>query len=326
MKQIKHGLLIMFLSLIYINIIEEINSSNLKSLYYSNSDLTNFKGKSFTKICKKEKNCKGINLDKLPVGFKYFPAPNNNVYLRTINFYIRFLKMIGDRRDFGSLSINVSRNCNNFNIFKDIRESVLNCRAISRSIKKDRSNVKTFYIRCMANLLRIVKNKCPDAFDKNTSLRNLNWAIIKLTKVDKRFIRRFQVNANIFIKKLSFFMKVFSPLIKKRFAYFNKLRDIAKKKAAAKRAKLNKMKKSKGKNKGKKEKKKLNKRGLKCPNKCKKRKVCIKICKKSIEGKITVRRNTKADNKFAKDIGLNSFKGQAIASLFGRWVKQIIHT
>ena len=61
MKQIKHTLIIMLLSLIYINIIEEINSANLNSLYYTNSELSNLetetkaKAKSKKAVTKKTK-------------------------------------------------------------------------------------------------------------------------------------------------------------------------------------------------------------------------------------------------------------------------------
>jgi len=276
--------------------------------------------------------------------------------------------MIGDPRDFGTLSKKVSRSCNNFNIFKHIRESLLNCRVIAKRIKKDRSVVKTFYMGCMANLFRLVKSKCPKVFDKKTSARNINAAIIKLTKVDPRFKTRFQVDANIFVKKLSFFMKIFSGIIQKRLIYMNKLRAIQAKKDAIKRAKLAKLaaikkakmaklakmnkgkkgKAAKGKGKkaakgkkgakGKGKKAAKGKKGakgkgkgkgkkvLKCAKKCKKGNVCTKVCKKTIVGKFTIRKNTKADKKFAKELGLTSFKSQAIAGLFGKWVMQIVKT
>merc|ERR1711957_34308 len=343
---------------IYINIIEEINSSTLKSLYYSNSELSILKGKSkkaatkktkagakkgakkgkkFPKCTKGEKKCilaaqkkckkgdkkcllaaqkkckkaenKCISHKLHPDGAGYLKASGTNVHVITINFYVRLLKMIGDKRDFGTLSKKVSHQCNNINIFAPLRESLLNCRAIGKRIKKDKSVLKTFYMGCMANLFRIVRSKCPKVFDKSSSARNIGAAIIKLTHVENKFKHRLQVDANIFVKKISFFLRVFSGLINKRYTEMEILRKIAAKKAAILRAKLAKIakakkekalklaklkkackgkkgkgkckallkkkgKKGKGKGKKGKGKKKPAKKVLKCKQNCKKGSVC----------------------------------------------------
>jgi hypothetical protein len=59
MKQMKHTLIIMILCLIYINIIEEIKSSSLKSLYYSNAEITKIKSKAIAAKKSKTKSKTG---------------------------------------------------------------------------------------------------------------------------------------------------------------------------------------------------------------------------------------------------------------------------
>merc|ERR1711957_726671 len=159
----------------------------------------------------------------------------------------------------------------------------------------------------------------------------------------------------------SFFLRVFSGLINKRYTEMEILRKIAAKKAAILRAKLAKIAKAKkekalklaklkkackgkkgkgkckallkkkgkkGKGKGKKGKgkgkKKPAKKVLKCKQNCKKGSVCKKVCKKVLVGKWTLKKNTKAQAKFVKAIRLSTFKGQTLAALFGHWVMQII--
>jgi hypothetical protein len=301
MKQVKHALIIMLLSLIYINVIEEINATSLKNLYYTNSELSiqNEKGKkvaakktkgkavakkgkkapikckkgdkkclALQKPCKKvpkkcakipkkckkgDKKCVALQkacLDlqkkykkclfhkKHPYGAGYLRADPKNVHIITINFYVRLLKMIGDKRGYAPLKKLVSHKCNNINIFAPLRESLLNCRAIAKRIKKDKSVMKSFYMGCMANLFRLVRTKCPKVFDKSTSAKTIGAAIMKLSHVEKKFKHRFQVDANIFVKKISFFLRIFSHIINKRFTVMQKLRAIAAKKAAIKRAKM----------------------------------------------------------------------------------------
>lgn len=192
--------------------------------------------KKIEKICKYgDKKC--VEHVIYPYGRGYLRASKKNVHIISINFYVRLLKLIGDQREYAVLSKLVSHKCGNMNIFAPLRQSVLNCRAIGRRIKKDKNVQHTFYMGCMANILRVVKNKCPNAFVKSNSLRNLGAAISKLTHVDKRFKHRLSIDANIFVKKLSFFLRVFSGLIQKRLDVMNKLRAIAAKKAAIKRAK-----------------------------------------------------------------------------------------
>lgn len=456
MKQMKHALIIMILSLIYVNIIEEINATSLQNLYYTNSELAirggnlkkvakkatkakagakKRKGHVATDKCKKgdkkclaaQKKCKKATKkckkgDKKcaaalkavhkaykkclfkaanPFGVGYQKASGSNVHVITINFYVRLLKMIGDTRAFGTLHKLVSHKCNNINIFAPLRESLLNCRAIAKRIRKDKSVMKTFYMGCMANLFRIVRAKCPKVFDKASSARNIGSAIMKLSHVEKKFKHRFQVDANIFIKKISFFLRLFSHIINKRYIVMNKLRVIAAKKAAALRAKLAalaKIKKAKAlahkkllkkcaalkkKGKDKKDKncvkwykavahvkmikdcalkkkagtakkdkrcvalakkaaaeiakiKKANAKAaakklalskiVHCKSKCKKGSKCKKICKKVLVGKWTLKPNTKAQKKFVKEVKLDTFKGQTLAALFGKWIMHIAKT
>ena len=392
MKQIKQSIIIMLFSLIYFNVIEEINSTNLQSLYYTNSELSNLnvktkkpltKSKSSKKNANKNKNV--ITIKSLPIGFSYLPVKDDNVYVRTMNFYIRLLKMIGDARDFGSVSKAVVKHCNNVNIFEDIRESLLNCRVISSSIK-DRVTTKTLYMGCMANLFSLVKSKCPKVFEKSSSLININAAIIKLTNVDKRLKGRLQIDANIFIKKLSFFMRVFSGVIQKRILLMNairaeQVRQEAKKRAELlKLAKLNKAKRvaSNAKPKNAKKEQKVAKKAQKiakknlsgkkaarknvkgkpkankmqCNRKCKKGTECKINCKKTlievqvkktasnlkvkgplkillrkftVKKKDTIRKNSKEDNEFVKEMELTGFKASTISSLFGHWIINIAH-
>jgi hypothetical protein len=292
MKQIKQTIIIMLLSLICINIIEEINSTSLQSLYYTNSVLSKKKktqsnsrpSNSGSSKKKAKKNSNVITIQSLPVGFSYLPVKDDNVYIRTMNFYIRLLKMIGDARDFGSVSKAIVKHCNNVNIFEDIRESVLNCRVISSSIK-DRLTIKTLYMGCMANLFSLVRDRCPKVFEKSSSLVNINSAIVKLTNVDKRLKGRLQIDANIFVKKLSFFTKVFSGAIQKRILLLNAIRAENARKAALRRkelarlAKLNKEKKSAAKGKAKNSKK------------------AVKKLKKNSNAKKTARKNIKGNVK-----------------------------
>lgn len=388
MKHTKQALILMFFALIYINIIEEVkstsslstmtsqSSSTSSSLAYFNSKLSSLvrkakstkakgnskggKGKKGKKkkeklICKKIKGGKKRCYDalKYPYGPNYMKAPNNNVHVITINFYVRLLKMIGDTRDFATLSKTVSRSCNHINIFKPMRESLLNCRAIQKRIKKNRDVTKTFYIGCMANLFRVIKDKCSHIWDKKSSGRNMSEAIHRLTRVEPKYKHRFQVDANIFIKKLSFFMRLKSDEIHKRYLYLNKIRAIALKKKLAeiarqkklarlaklaekkrlktlKLCKLGKIKnkkkclaaKKKPKKKVKKV-KKIQKKKLFCKKACKKGQKCTKVCKKIKIGKFVLRKNTKADKKFVKLMKLSSFKGQTIAALIGKWGVQI---
>merc|ERR1711957_818493 len=156
----------------------------------------------------------------------------------------------------------------------------------------------------------------------------------------------------------SFFLRVFSGLINKRYTEMEILRKIAAKKAAILRAKLAKIAKAKKEKalklaklkkacKGKKGKGKckalLKKKGKKGKGKGKKGKgkgkgkkgkgkkkpakkvlKCKQNCKKGLVGKWTLKKNTKAQAKFVKAIRLSTFKGQTLAALFGHWVMQII--
>lgn len=362
MKHMKQTLIIMFFALLFVDIIQEINSSeiDMNNLLQTKTDLAMLKGKpkpkdkgkqtakSGKKGEKKQTNCSGTgknkncyDMKKYPFGPNYILAPGNNVYIITINFYIRLLVMIGDKRDFTTLSKIVSQNCNKFNIFDHIRESVLNCRAVASSIK-NKSAIKSFYMGCTANLFRLVKEKCPKVFDKKTSGSNINAAIMRLTQVDPKYKHRFQIDANIFIKKLSFFSRVFSNIINKRLIYLNKLKAIAEKKKTleiAKKAKLlaekiKRIKENKGKNKGKKskgkkEKKNPKKKKLQCKQKCKKGMECKKVCKKikiNTSAKLSIPKNNKSDKKFVKEMKLATFKGQTIAALFAKWIEAIIHS
>jgi hypothetical protein len=347
----------MFFALLFVNIIEEINSSEvvMNNLLQTNTDLAVLKRKPNGKTKKKQiaksgenkkirctgkgKNTKCYNIKNIPFGPNYMQAPGNNVFIITINFYIRLLIMIGDQRDFATISKNVAKTCNKINIFQPIRESVLNCRAVARSIK-NKSAIRSFYMGCMANLLSLVKEKCPTVFDKKTSGSYLSAAIIKLTQVNPKIKYRLQVAANIFMKNLSFFSRVFSNQINKRMIYLNKLKVLAEKKKAmekAKRAKfladkIKKIKENKGKNSGKKSKDKKEKENpkkkIECKHKCRQGMVCSKVCKRiqtRTDAKFSIPKNAKDDEKLVKEMGLDTSKGQHIAALFGKWIENILN-
>lgn len=343
MKQLKSTLIVMLVCLVFVNIIENIQSETLESLYYSN--LETFKPKrsvkrKLTKVSnKKIKNPtnkrvnnstltnskKGISLKKLPIGLDYLPVPGNNVYLRSINFFIRFMKSINDNRDFTTLSKKITKKCNKINIFKVLRESILNCKVITKKLNDNKPVIKVFNLGCMANILTNIQNACP-VFDKNSSGKNLKKTINILTEVPKDWKKKLEMIARIFVKRISFILRVFPRHIVQRIEEIKRLKLLEEKRKKQKLNKSNKLTKTKTKSKKKKEKtlniddllkgieKKKNSKGKKNKN----------VQKKKIQEKDFIKKNTKADDKFVKETELNSAKSMMIASFIGQYVMKIL--
>jgi len=349
MKQLKSTLITMLLCLIFINVIQEIKTETLESLYYSNEELFKPKTKNISELNKDSKtllnrnnsfqspnNKKSIkkiltkpkqviSLKKLPIGLDYLPVKGNNVYLRSINFFIRFMKSINDNRDFTTLSKKVSRNCNKINIFKVLRESILNCKVITRNLNENKPVIKIFNLGCMANILSNIQSACP-RFEKNSSAKNLQKTINILTEVPRGMKKKLEMIARIFVKRLSFILRVFPRHIVERMEELKRLQKMEKSKKLSK-SKNNKIAKlDKKKQEEKKHLEKLLKsNNSKKANKGNKKKVNKKkTLKKKLVDKNFIKKNTKEDENFVKITELSGSKSMMIASFIGQYVLKIL--
>ena len=183
----------------------------------------------------------------------------------------------------------------------------------------------------MANILSNIQSTCP-YFEKNTSARNLQKVINILTEVPKDNKQRLEMNAKIFVKRLSFMLRIFPRHVLERVEEIKKLEILAKqKKEKIAQDKLL-LKKNKKLNQKKNEEKKIENllKGVEIKSKNKKNNANKnlknkkdKSVKQILKEKNIIKKNSKADDKFVKITQMTGSKGMTIASFIGQYVLKI---
>lgn len=287
------------------------NPKDKKSSFITFSTNTNLEEKlesklnTFTDASLIRTNSEKGNKGK-PKKTKYVKAVNN-VYLNTINFYLRILRTFNDYRSQQIIASEISMKCPKLNIFDTIREDLINCKTLQRKLnERNRNIIKYFRTGCMKTILTNIRDKC--SVIKNSEADSFfSGAIEVLNNMTKEQQRRLRYQGNKFVKRMSFSLKVFKKLVDERAAILKKV-ELKRLKAEAKK---------KGKGKKKFFLEMNSKLLLKKGNKKK------KTAPKNSLGIIKLAFNNSYDKKFIKDTNLTPEKSINIANVIIRAIDKI---
>jgi len=317
----KLGLLL--LCLLAVSFLDEITTKGLESLYYSNSESFEEKN-SFSKDLQTPKKSNKVELSKKLIKTTKFVKANNNVYLRTINFYIRILKKLDDRRMPKTISNHILSKCKDLNIFEEMRESVMNCRVIQRKLdKKNKTVIRDFRVGCMSTILNLIRDKC-SIVKSSKADKKFKTALDILKSIPKTKVSKLRVLAKRFLKRFAYVLKVFGKDVSKRVAEIKKIE--LKQEKAKKQKKNNKELEKKQIDKTKKNnanqpQNKINNNGE--SKKLDKNKKTLK--ESQIKTDLKIPKNTKSDDIFVKNIELTKNKNLVLANMVVKIIEKIIN-